>query len=173
MDEPSPCSSMTSKSCQARDILSIKSFAQSTASATVALTGRSYFAAAYPASHNSPTTTLAGHDWRRRCEKSLSQTPPPSSWREAFCAAALMATLPAAWQSPSRRGWCRKRREGRGNLRLQLQRSVLKVHARRNRPLPLRLAGKKTSGYMPSSFRAGIKAAKYPSASTLGLISPS
>ena len=73
MDEPRPCSSMTSKSCQARDILSIKSFAQSTASATVALTGRSYFAAAYPASHNSPTTTLAGHDWRRRCEKSLSQ----------------------------------------------------------------------------------------------------
>ena len=46
MDEPSPCSSMTSKSCQARDILSIKSFAQSTASATVALTGRSYFAKA-------------------------------------------------------------------------------------------------------------------------------
>ena len=52
---------MTSKSCQARDILSIKSFAQSTASATVALTGRSYFAAAYPASHNSPTPTLAVH----------------------------------------------------------------------------------------------------------------
>ncbi len=33
-------------------------------------------------------------------------------------------------------------RIGWGNLRLQAQRRVLKVHPRRNRPRPLRLAGR-------------------------------